>query len=84
MTCTDCAATREASRWPYHDVACIYCGARLIQRIRRYSIPVSELTERRRAVLADWVAHGHDEAQLRALVKGPLAVEPIEKAKGKA
>lgn len=84
MSCTDCTATREAPAWPMHNPACIYCGARLIQRIGKYNIAVAAVTERRRAVLADWVAHGHDEAQIRALVKGPLAVEPIEKAKVKA
>lgn len=83
MSCADCTATREAPAWPMHNPACLHCGARLIQRIGKYQIPVSEATTRRRAVLADWMAHGHDEAQLRALVKGPLAVEPIEKAKGK-
>jgi len=81
MTCTDCTATREAPAWPMHNPACIYCGGRLIQKIGTYQIPQSEATTRRRAVLADWVAAGHDEKQIRALCKGPLAVEPIEKAK---
>ena len=62
--------------WDQHDPLCLYCGARLIQRIGRYRIPVSESVERRRTVLADWMAYGHDEAQLRQLAKGPVPQEP--------
>ena len=58
--------------------ACIHCGARLIQRIGKLPIPQSSCTARRKAVLADWMAHGHDEATIRALVKGPLAIGPVE------
>jgi len=83
MNCTDCTATREAPAWPMHNPACIFCGSRLIQKIGKYPVAISEATERRRVVLADWVAAGHNEAQLRALCKGPLAIEPIEKAKVK-
>jgi hypothetical protein len=34
-------------------------------------------------VLADWVAHGHDELELRRLAKGPraLAPEPVDAPK---
>ena len=78
MNCTDCTATREAPAWPMHNPTCLYCGATLIQRIGKYSIPISAATERRRAVLDDWVAHGHDEAQIRRLAKGPLAIEPTK------
>jgi len=76
MTCSDCKAASETSGlWPQHNPACIFCGARLIQRLGKLRTPSSEqITARRKAVLAEWMAHGHSETQLRALVKGPLAV----------
>lgn len=64
-----------------YDPLCLFCGARLIQQIGLLPISKSEATERRRAVLADWVKQGHAEEDLRALVKGPLAREPVTKAK---
>lgn len=56
--------------------ACIFCGARLIQRIGKLHIAQSECVARRRAVLKDWVDWGHSEAQIRELVKGPVALAP--------
>ena len=74
--CTDCKAASETSGlWAQHNPACLHCGARLIQRLGKLRTPTSEqITARRKAVLADWIAHGHSELQIRALVKGPLAV----------
>lgn len=75
--CEPCDTARE---YPTANVlycpSCIYCGARLIQRIGRLPIAVSEATTRRREVLADWVKLGHKEAEIRTLVKGPRALAP--------
>ena len=59
-----------------HCPSCIYCGARLIQALGRLPRPRDEIVARRRAVLADWVAYGHAEADLRELAKGALALAP--------
>lgn len=81
MTCPCCKAAREtAGGWPYFELQCAWCGARLIQRIGK--LPgrlTSELSQRRKAVLADWVRWGHAEQEIRALVAGPMAVEPVKK-----
>jgi hypothetical protein len=62
------------------DPACIYCGARLIQRIGKVGNTNAEITQRRRVVLADWMALGHDEAEMRELAKAAaMAVEPAMK-----
>ena len=81
MICTDCKAASETSGlWPQHNPACLHCGARLIQRLGKVRTPTSEqITARRKVVLADWIAHGHSEQELRALVKGPLAVAEQKK-----
>ena len=59
--------------------ACLHCGARLIQSLGRLPIPASECRQRRQAALALWLRHGHNEAVIRELVKGPLPIGP-EKA----
>ena len=56
--------------------ACVYCGARLIQRLGNTVIDSVECRDRRRAVLADWMAHGHIETELRALASGSTAIGP--------
>lgn len=80
MTCKDCAASTETgSNWRQYDSPkCIYCTARLIKQIGTLRAPTSaEIVARKRAVLADAMEWGHQEAQVRALVKdGPL-VEPV-------
>lgn len=57
--------------------ACLHCGARLIQRLGKMQRPKDEITARRRKVLADWMAMGHSEADLRALAKGPVPLQPV-------
>lgn len=61
------------------DPACLYCGARLIQRLGTLRMrPRDEIIARRRKVLADWVAMGHSEADLRALAASKTpALAPI-------
>lgn len=79
--CTDCQAARETNGlWAFHCPTCLYCGARLIQRIGKLPAPRAELSARRKRVLEDWVAAGHSEAEIRALVAGKaLPVQPVER-----
>ncbi len=79
--CQDCTAARETqNKWPYFDPRCLWCGARLINRIGRLKGRTdAELTQRRRSVLADWMAAGHAEVELRELARGPMAVAPVGK-----
>lgn len=82
-----CPCCNDARNWPgtvaarTYTPACLWCGARLIQALGKLRRPREEIAERRRKVLADWMAHGHSEAELRALAKGealPLAPELLE------
>ena len=78
-TCQDCAADRICSgHHRLFDPRCIFCGARLIQRIGKVGNTAAEITQRRRVVLADWMALGHGEAEIRELAasKKP-AHEPV-------
>ena len=70
MTCQTCqAATETNGLCPMYDSPkCIFCTARLIQRIGKLPIAISEATARRRVVLADAVAWGHAELEIRRLV----------------
>ena len=81
MPCSDCAAARETSgSWRFYDPRCLWCGARCIQRIPKFAGTAAEAAQRRRVVLADWMALGHAEAELRGLAKaGALAYEPVTK-----
>lgn len=66
--------------YPQHNQfnpACLYCGARIIQHLGTMQIPASDCTRRHRDALAVWVAHGHSEAEMRALVNGPPAIAPL-------
>lgn len=58
--------------------ACLHCGARLIQHLGGLPISAMECSQRRRAMLAVWVARGHDEQMIRELVKGPFCIGPVE------
>ena len=76
MKCKQCAVARDFAAYRFYNPACIYCGARLIQRLALRDISNAECTTRRKAVLADWVAWGHSEAEIRRLVKGGPALQP--------
>lgn len=58
---------------PFFCPTCLWCGARLIQRIQalRMVRRADEIRERCRKVLADWMAYGHPESGIRALAAGP-------------
>lgn len=81
--CQCCAATREAPAHAWFDPACLHCGARLIQRLGKLARPKDEITARRRKVLADWMAMGHAEEDLRRLAKGPVALAPEPQKRGR-
>lgn len=77
--CTDCQAARETNGlWAFHCPTCLWCGARLVKRIRRYPKSTDEeIGARRKQVIADWAAAGHDETALRALIAEPgMPVQP--------
>jgi hypothetical protein len=55
----------------------LWCGSRYIQRIgKTLALPISERSRMRTKALADWLAMGHSELEIRRLVAGaevPLA-----------
>lgn len=84
MDCPDCLAARETvGLWRYFDPSCLWCGARLLQRIPKHCGTDAEAKQRRRVVLADWMKYGHSDSELRELAKGPMAVAPIKKGSSK-
>jgi len=77
--CSTCALANPL--WTQYDSPkCIYCTARLIQQVGKMRTPTSdEIAARRRVVLADAVAFGHSEMEIRRLVKlKALAFEPVK------
>ena len=85
--CPSCQASRETNSLcnQFNTPQCVFCTSRLIQTLGRLQTATkSEITARRQAVLADAVAYGHQEADIRRLakIKEP-ALEPLEpKRKG--
>lgn len=77
--CQCCHRTSLGPQYRFHCPTCLWCGARLIQRIQALPVSPEDKRSRCRQVLADWMAHGHSEAQLRALAKGPLPLQPTTK-----
>lgn len=70
MACQCCAAARETKgAHRFFSPNCLWCGARLIKALGALPIAASECVARRRVVLADWMAYGHKEQELRALAK---------------
>ncbi len=75
--CPHCTARQVAPLHPLYSPKCLACGGLLIHRIgllgkRRGDTPPrprAEIVERRRKVLADWMAWGHSEAAIRAEAK---------------
>ena len=77
MTCQNCQLYRD------HQITraqanCIFDGARMIQRIQALEIPTERKSKLCWSVVAEWVAWGHDEQEIRQLAKGPTALEPLE------
>ena len=78
MSCDCCTTAKVCQDYRLFNPACQFCGARLIQRLGTLPIAAAECRARRTQALADWLAHGHNEAGIRALVKGPLSIGPDE------
>ena len=85
MPCQPCAVIHKHYRndpqlYRMHCPTCIHCGARLIQKLQRlYQLTTEQRRDRCRQALADWVAQGHGEQELRALAKATAwAVAPKE------
>ena len=79
MTCGPCDTAR-ATKQPggiFDSLKCVYCAARILQAIGQLQIAQSEATTRRKFQLALSMKYGLDEAEIRALVKGPMAVAPL-------
>ena len=54
----------------YGSNSCRPTAARFIQTLQRlYQLTTEQRRDRRRAALADWMAQGHSEQELRALAK---------------
>lgn len=74
--CECCQNARISPGYNVHCPRCAHCGARLIQNIQRLTINREAKVSRCRQVLADWINHGHSEAELRRMAKAdavPLA-----------
>lgn len=78
MPCACCAAASGSPTHRWFSPACLHCGARLIQQLATLDLSPDQLRRRRKAVLADWMAHGHAEQALRTLVKGPRPIGPAQ------
>ena len=75
MPCQPCATIRKHYRndpqqHRMHCPTCLACGARFIQKFQRlYQLTTEQRRDRCQQALADWVAQGHSEKELRALAK---------------
>ena len=84
--CEECVAARESGghHRRFDSLKCVYCAARLIQKIKRLGIGKTEASARCKAALAESVARGLDEKELRRLEAGPMAIAPRDaEIKGK-
>jgi hypothetical protein len=79
MTCQECQSVTEAPKWNRYDPNCIYCGARLLRQLGTLNIPKDEIQRRRTKVLTDWVKQGHNEDQIRNLLRSGPWIKPKEK-----
>lgn len=79
MTCEDCERFRSNPHYRVFCPKCLHCGARYIQLLGKMNLPAKRLTEWRRKVLADWMKHGHAEADLRRLAASKQASITPEK-----
>ena len=66
-----------AGNYMVFDPRCVHCGARYIQRIKPVNAPRVDCTAWRKQVLADYVAQGFDEQDIRAMVaKRDIPTQP--------
>lgn len=65
--CDDCRLARKDLLWFRFDPECLTCGARCLWFLQRMRLPQEAKVQRLRKALADWMAHGHAEEQLRTM-----------------
>ena len=82
--CPNCITAKTYPQHRWFNPACLHCGARIIQHLGTLGLSPDSCAARRRANLADWMAMGHSEAQIRQLAKGPLAIAPPPEPVGQA
>lgn len=69
--CTDCLNERQPNGELVLNQKCIHCAVRGIKAIQALvTRSREERSERCKALLADYVKYGADDAQIRRLVKG--------------
>lgn len=85
MACTDCEhALATNGRWVYfNNRVCLYCAARLIQRIQALLIPSAAKNQRSRVILDESVAAGLPEAEIRAMAKDAAMPADASTKKGR-
>ena len=73
MTCQVCTAARDAPQFhPFFADHCLHCAARRIQFIqRRLNLAPDDKRNRCRTALADAMALGLPEQEIRAMAKKP-------------
>ena len=76
MICSNCQVAKGFAGYRLFNPACLYCGVRVIQFLGGLPISESECKRRRRDMLSVWLGQGHDEQQIRSLVKGPPCIGP--------
>ncbi len=83
MPCHDCMADRICTgHHRTYNPGCLYCGARILQRIPKFCGTTAEASQRRKAALVTWMALGHAEKELRELARASTpAYEPVKKGK---
>ena len=80
-SCDDCrAAVRTNGAWNrFNPGLCLYCAARQVQHIQRFNLPREVKSARMTAALNSALKYGHNEKEVRALVRGDMAVSPAAK-----
>ena len=77
MICLHCQASQAEPTYSFYTPACLYCGARKIQRIQKFNLPKEVIVSRCRSALDAWVAHGHAESDIRRLAKSVNLVHTL-------
>jgi len=73
--CPECQIARENHSYTLFNPKCIYCGARILQKLREVNRPAAEIKKRQTAMLEDWAKFGHNTDDIKRLAKGPLCLE---------
>lgn len=76
--CEFCEKARINPLHTFFSPACLWCGARLVARLRELKDlrPRGEIKTRQEKVLTDWEAYGHSRKQMLELSRGPIPLSP--------